>query len=494
MICLCTAQRLRSKRTRRQGFTLTELLISVALSLILVMVMVQVFGLLGNSLRQSRALIDMSNQLGTVTNRLQKDLSGLTLEVRPWISSSANAGYFELYEGLGRDGDLDANGIFFEAQENSPALRDAAPPYNDVPAPTGTLYGDVDDILMFTSRSDDEPFVGRVSDEILGISAPAGSPGYTLIESNVAEIAWWVQRDGQGNIRLFRRALLVVPELARQAGVAQRLPSIPFATPDAERQFYRRNDLSVRPGPNGQGIRLNSLGDLTLRENRFAHTRKNVVQGNQSVYYSQTFPYRLWRRLLPMETSDPVSNQVEYGPVVLTDVLAFDVKVYDPQAPLDMSKPVPLTPSDPGYAPVWPFAATGAFVDLGFGTRIPASSIPANSGWSGSHFSGPPMAKSQLAPANAIVPGGTYPAYVYCTWPEDYERDGLDQNRNGMTDEGRNGVDDDGVGGVDDPGEWETAPPYPYPLRGIEVTIRMLDPDTKQLRQVSVVSDFLPDS
>jgi hypothetical protein len=48
-----------------------------------------------------------------------------------------------------------------------------------------------------------------------------------------------------------------------------------------------------------------------------------------------------------------------------------------------------------------------------------------------------------------------------------------------------------GVNGVDDPGERETSPPYPVPLRGIQVRIRVLEPNTRQMRQATVGADFI---
>ena len=42
-------------------------------------------------------------------------------------------------------------------------------------------------------------------------------------------------------------------------------------------------------------------------------------------------------------------------------------------------------------------------------------------------------------------------------------------------------------------GERETLSPYPFPLRGVQITIRVYEPDTGQVRQVTVVQDFLPD-
>ncbi len=44
---------------------------------------------------------------------------------------------------------------------------------------------------------------------------------------------------------------------------------------------------------------------------------------------------------------------------------------------------------------------------------------------------------------------------------------------------------------VDDSSEMEAPPPYRYPLRGIQIRIRAFETDTKQVREVSVVHEFL---
>ncbi len=41
--------------------------------------------------------------------------------------------------------------------------------------------------------------------------------------------------------------------------------------------------------------------------------------------------------------------------------------------------------------------------------------------------------------------------------------------------------------------EFETRPPFAAQLRGIRVTIRIYEPSSQQIRQVTVVGDFLPD-
>ena len=102
-----------------------------------------------------------------------------------------------------------------------------------------------------------------------------------------------------------------------------------------------------------------------------------------------------------------------------------------------------------------------------------------------SSFAGNGVNRSQLAPAAP---------YVYDTWSFHYEHDGVNQDSSEDTliDEGTNGFDDNGDGVVDDPGELETSPPYPVPLRGIQVKIRVFEPDSRQVREVTIVQDFLP--
>jgi hypothetical protein len=81
----------------------------------------------------------------------------------------------------------------------------------------------------------------------------------------------------------------------------------------------------------------------------------------------------------------------------------------------------------------------------------------------------------------------------------------MDQDNDSTPDEGTNGVDDDSDGVFDEPpydgdrdgvfedlGEVETMPPYPYPLRGIEVRIRCWEPSSRQVRQVTVRHTFVP--
>jgi hypothetical protein len=83
---------------------------------------------------------------------------------------------------------------------------------------------------------------------------------------------------------------------------------------------------------------------------------------------------------------------------------------------------------------------------------------------------------------------------VYDTWSTHYENVGLYGLDTTIYPPGRgtNGFDDDGNGIVDDENEKLTSPPYPAPLRGIQVKIRVFEPDSRQIREVTIVQDFLP--
>lgn len=451
---------------RASGITLVEMLISVTLTLVIMFAVVRVFELMGSGLTQGRATIEMAGQLRSVAHRMQQDLDWITVSALPWISSDSGMGYLEIIEGPGSDRDPDPIPDGF--------LGTAAVDVNgDGVLDPDTAMGDIDDVLMFTVRSHGEPFVGRIQGTLRprndGTILVTPTLGQQLtIESQLAEVIWWIRYDdvngdGQRNFdepfMLYRRLLLVRPDLDLSAIALNEIP------------FFNAYDVSARPNPAGSGMIANSLSDLTMRENRYAHLRNLNRTG-------RLFPYPLNPALMAVKFDRYLGEDV-----MLSDVLSLDVRVYDPQAPIDVSGtvvPAALVPGDPGYVPR-PSIARGAYVDLYYDKDNPPQRQL-------SYFSGPshPMSRLNQLPDGTLVS-------VYDTWPENYERDGIDQNRNNLIDEGTNGLDDDNRFGVDDVGERETAAPYGVPLRGLQVTIRMMDFSTRQVRQVSVVGDFVPE-
>ncbi len=440
-----TASRRATRVGHRRGVTLIEILVTTVITLLIIFAVVRVFAMMGEGMRDGRATLEMSGQLRSTMLRLQQDLDGITVPMLPWVNPDSGLGYFEYTEGLSSDRDSDGNGVV-DALESGTGNRD-------------TSRGDLDDILMFTARSRGEPFMGRFDHDNNPSTAPL------LIESPIAEVIWSVklgdrnandvQETGEGYV-LYRRVMLVRPDLD-------------LSSQDAV-TFLRDNDISARPNPNGGGMIANSMSDLSRRESRYGHFRLN-------------HPFPIEPGILTID----LSSEYFGDDVILADVLAFDVRAYDPAAPIYVSGPLSLAPGDPGYPPTGTPAGEGAYVDLNFLRLSPPSNVSRFS-----HGPDPRAVTAMLGIRPFVDPSVSPPVATYDTWPDIYERDGIDQDGDTLVDEGTNGIDDDNINGVDDPGERETSPPYPYPLRGIQVTLRMVDYATRQVRQVSVVSDFVP--
>ncbi|HIA18441.1 MAG TPA: type II secretion system protein [Planctomycetaceae bacterium] len=447
----------RLRRKTKLGMTLVEMLAAMAVTLILILALAQVFSIIGDNVADGRAIVEMSSAIRDTANRLQEDLDGITVPARPWPEPGSGLGYLECLEGTGYD----------RVPNFSNSLL------------TESIVGDIDDVLAFTVRTTGQPFVGRLN----------GNP----IRSNVAEIIWWLElndankklkdpdwdpRNKNGwdwdpelgdkeTFNLHRRVLLVLPNL-KLASMNQQV-------------FYYKNDLSVRR-ENGN-LLANSLADLTRRQNRVGH--------------GGSFPSPLRAALMPKRDKIDLKRAVRGGEdIILSNVIGFDIRVFDPTVPimLDPTDSEAVVPGDPGYASRT-HQSYGAFVDLGFNRYLTFRVS--------STFSGDPYKKSGLSGLPVFPGDSRKKQYVYDTWSLDYEFDGINQdiNQDGRSfipwqeklDQGTNGLDDDGINGVDDLNERETSPPYPSPLRGIQIVIRTLDPDSRQVRQITVTSDFTPE-
>ena len=387
----------------RSGFSLAELLVASTIGLLVMAGVASLFSVFSRSLSQSQSTVDLTSRMRAAAWKLRQDLDGVTCPVVPWLSPDANTGYFEISEGPQRDTTLT-----FVANVG-----------------TANLEADTDDVLMFTTRAPAGSFSGRY------LTADR------TIESPYAEVAWFCQEAanqqaaGTKVYNLHRRQLLVLgyvgllPEFSGNS-IAGAVPAI-----------YQTYDLSLR----SEGGRLypNTLGDLTKRENRLAH--------------GAAYPHALTLDTAARPTWQAATfSQTErvWEDVILTNVVSFDVRVFDPQAKARTAGGLTLYPGDPGYAAGTPATAAGAYIDLG--------------GGQGGRLGQPADPKSGLvAPA---VPAGTA---TYDTWSQHYVAGGS---------------------GLNAPAAYTEVPPYPVPLEGVEVRIRCYDPTSKQVRQVSVRQTF----
>jgi hypothetical protein len=436
----------------RRGMTLTEMLVATAMTLVIMGVVVQLFGMVGKGVSSSRASLDMSMQLRAVAHTLRTDLNGIMSETVPPVKVDADSGYLEIIEGSGSD--------------TSRGFKQ--------------LTGDIDDVLMFTAQTSGKPFVGKHGDTEdangngkldrfpdVPINEDTNNNGWLdtgLMQSSYAEVAWFCREATRQPLEdanppstlynLYRRQLLVMDYVGAEPFHGEN--SINGSLPAA----YETYDMSMRQiGTNGTNILLpNGLADLTKRENRFLHNFPGSVS-------AAAFPYENVVANLDSGSGPLAGNRVGED-IILTNVLAFDVRVFDPTAKVRQSSlEVAVVPGDPGYSTNLTELASGAYIDMGVLNGGTFNSM---------------TARSQLQTA------------TYDTWSDHYEFNGLDEDSEYGIDQKHNQLDDDSNGIVDDSNERETLPPYAVPLRGLEVRIRIYDNSTRQVRQVTVRHTFVP--
>ncbi|HAN99057.1 MAG TPA: hypothetical protein DCQ98_17210 [Planctomycetaceae bacterium] len=528
--CLVSAELSRTKSRRsggvRRGLTLTEILIAVTVTLVLMAALVNAFAAINDEISSSRAVLELAGQLRGSSETIREDLRGVTVPVGPWVDPSEGLGYFEYAEfataGTGvNPRNLPIAGVNFSTYHER----------------ADNLVGDLDDVVMFTCRSNGKPFRGR-------LRVPGGT---RMIESPLAEIAIWTRLndvDGDGVLNrtigeyvvVYRRVLLIRPDL-NDAATGRIAPTNDLLA------WYQNNDVSVHASANG--LVANSLGELSKREHRFAHFIGAAPGTVPADIDPNAFPYpidRLWLNSLIL------TGNFRGEDVLLSDAIAFDIKAFDPSAPvyngshLTGNPSLPVTQGDPffealvaadfandatyGFQPSpspRDFDSRGSYVDLGYAHFLGESiGTPAFRTFVDglSDFSGAPTVKSQMG---SLLPRTRFSPLVYDTWPLHYESDGLNQDAatdndgsgaptTALVDEGTNGIDDpnDSLAlalafpippvnaatnaiprlGPDDAYERETSPPFVPTLRGIEVTLRVIEPQSQQARQTSIVVDF----
>jgi type II secretory pathway component PulJ len=483
----------------RTGMTLVEMLVALTATLILMAAVAQMFSVFGAAVSGSRAVLDLDSQMRNAAWRLRSDLAGATARPLPPLPPDAGEGYFEIIEG--------------------PATDRTAVAHN-----TTVAAGDCDDVLLFTARNMETPFIGRTT-----TSSTNAASLQDNFESTLAEIGWFARQTLPATMpvtyTLYRKQLLVMGYVATDpfyqigyfSGTNPRssvgnnsisLTAQPFSPVPSSRfwsYFYDLPcDVSVRREVNR--FYPNALADLARREFRFMHNLSGTVSAN---LVSGSFPYAFVDH--QRESDDPAemkeilspdldglifdSTSQRYGEdVVLTNVLAFDVRVFDPAAPVAASASgnTALVPGDQALPT---HVASGCYVDLG---NDEGTNSLLSGGEVHPRFAGLGQAKSKL---NASASSRR----TFDTWSTHYEANGIDEDGIHGADQGTDGLDNDGDGMADerpysrdghatftDAEETETLPPYPAPLRGIEVRIRCYEPSSRQVRQVTVRHTFVP--
>jgi type II secretory pathway component PulJ len=480
-----------ARHSHPAGYTLVEVLIATTLALMLMAAVAQMFAQLGSSVNNSRATLETADRLRAAAMRLQMDLDGVTVTMLPPRRVEDEEGYFEYIEGGTHELVLSSSGICPSASavNSLTGSNDSAFTLTTVTAPSGGTsqvagtVGETADILMFTTRNPNRPFTGMYQ-------------GNT-IQSETAEVAWFMRGHN-----LYRRVLLVVPGLNSSGALG------------AASNFYAQNDISVHV--QGTSVVANTLGDLTRRECRFAHDptkgfpyncawgilglptlRDGIDPGStcQSVtatnmdYWNQSQPFVSWSGSQPPMTASGIQNVDKFtgafnqnssprsDDLILTNVIGFDVKAWDPGKAAYVDLGTPATTASSGTLSPSPAAVTFATSNVNTATTSGTTALGADGG----------------------LP-------YYDTWSTSYENLGIGNTANAG--QAVNGFDK-GTGVVDNPANAVTAPPFmvyaapaaggssvpswtPTPLRGIQVKIRVFEPDSRSIREVTVTQDFLP--
>lgn len=379
-----------------RGFTLVEMLVAMAVTLLLMAALGKGFGYIGESIRDSRVQVELTNDLRDVTNRLQEDLTRCTVPMQPSRDEHEPDGYFLYYEGPVTDA---TSSLFLSVND----------PKNPTPE---SRYGDFDDYLAFTAvATGDSWFTGMVPRFILDQKTaelagsaynpdPATMNDPVMIRSKYAEIVYfaspeyeaglqYVDVDANGlpdRLRIHRRVLLIRPDLNITTGAQS--PRLPRLNAGSDwlvgmAALHQQCDLSLRRVstngiPDSAGmVAANSLADLSKAHNRFAHVRVpggTVGLGNEytsmpilalspppTVLTSSTIaPPAMTTTSQPVVTPDRWSGflRPEFvlaGARIGEDVLVpsavgFDLKIFDPLAPvITTSQGVVVSSSDPGF-------------------------------------------------------------------------------------------------------------------------------------------------
>jgi prepilin-type N-terminal cleavage/methylation domain-containing protein len=481
----------------RRGMTLVEMLVAMVAALVLMAALAQAFSVMGASLSGNRALLELDGRLRTTAWRLRGDLAGCTANPIPPLNPAAGEGYLEIIEGPNSDMvacnwfDV-ASAVWVSGSFNKLTSATAWPGA----VSDDRILGDEDDVLLLTTRGIEAPFIGR-----------APGAGANTFESTVAEVAWFARPTPNTSnpitYTLYRRQLLVMGYVGAP----------PFLAGDNtlawsgswSGYFESPCDVSVRR--EGGLLRPNTLADLTRREARFLHNPNGVVG---AASFRERFAGGSHHTVIPPDGLVFAANGPRRGEdVVLTNVLAFDVRVYDPGVSAEDAGLAQRVPGDPGFTGMT--SSGGAYVDLGHGfplqnlLRYPIGP----SVWPDTKmiaFNGRAAKFFDFGHPRSFLIGTGSTSRIYDTWSLSYEADGLDQDNVYGVDQGTNGLDDDNDGQFDespyhnwtsltdltDPGEAETIPPYPFPLRGVEVRIRCYEPSSRQVRQVTVRHTFVP--
>ncbi|MFT3879084.1 MAG: hypothetical protein QM703_05410 [Gemmatales bacterium] len=390
------------------------------------------------------------------------EAKALLRQLAPYQMKTPTEGFFSVEEWPNRRPNRAT--MFLEGTDSS-----GRPSYRDLPAFTGGgVIAIPSDTLHFTSRLEgndpDKFFYGKVRAGALidnaGLSTGAtryDSAGNGMYTTQAAELLYFLGVDGSQNtpgvltaggpvltFNLYRQAWLLVPNRFSDGSAVNgdafynTFPAGQIAT-----RYSIDNDVSAYFNSVSGNFFYNSMADVQ-------HRARRINAGG----------IRTPRPL------DLLGNQ-DGSDIMLTNVISFDVKVFDPFA-----YKIPLTPT----------SGRGAYVDIGdtfndvvdVTTGLVANTMPTAAGMPGDY----------LAPAygTTVNTVPTYPA------------GGFNLTDNGTFDTGTTRYEGSptATGGAGSPllNPTESPRTHTFPFTSIQITIRVYEPKSKQTRQITIIQDM----
>lgn len=486
---------LQPKHTRA-GLTLVEMLIALALSIFIMAIMSEAFVKGLEAFGNFKALADLEQRLRTVANIIRRDLkaphfdtskklsectvtgrampvldglkagtysaaevTALLRQLAPYQLKTPAEGFFSVEESPNRRPNRST--MFFEGTDSS-----GRPSYRDIPAfGGGGVIAIPSDTLHFTSRLEgNDPssfFYGKVRAGALLDSAGLStggtrydSAGNGMYTTQAAEMLYFMGVDGSQNIpgvslpggpvltfNLYRQAWLLVPNRFSD-GSAVNGDAFYSTFPAAEipTRYSIDNDVSAYYNSGTGNFFFNSMADVQ-------HRARRINAGG----------IRTPRPL------DLLGNQ-DGSDIMLTNVISFDVKVFDPFA-----YKIPLTPA----------SGRGAYVDIGDTFN---DVIDVNTGL-----------VANTMPTAAAVPGDFLaPAYGTTVNTIPTRPAGIPDNGTFDTGTSRYEGSPTATGGAGSPllNPTESPKTHTFPFTSIQITIRVYEPKSKQTRQITIIQDM----
>jgi len=469
------------------------MLIALALSIFIMAIMSEAFVKGIEAFGNFKALADLEQRLRTVANIMRRDLKAPHFDGSKKLSECTASGRaMPVLDGLKATGPYSATETtallrqlaayrfktpsegFFSVEEwpNRPAGatmffegQDASgrPSYRDIAVFNGA--GNIvipSDVLHFSSRLEgndpDRFFYGKVrtGSPLDGAGLSAGntrydSGGNNMYTGQAAELLYFMGGDGSQftpgvttpggpvlTFNLYRQAWLLVPNRFSDGSAANGDAFYSTGTPA---QYYLENDVSAANV--GGTFFFNSMADVQHR------ARRINAGGVRSP------------RLLNLAPGD-----LDGSDIMLTNVISFDVKVFDPFA-----YKIPLGLPGGGIA-----SGRGAYVDIGDVIATPAGG--AN-----------PYPTAAAAVGDALVPvfGNTVNTLplVQALLPTAVDNTIFDTGTTRF--EGAPtaaGVPPTALSPLQSP------PTHLFPFTSIQITIRVYEPKSKQTRQITIIQDM----